>query len=249
MRILLAVESGSRAWGFESPNSDYDVRFIYMREPQWYQAVDLEERRDVIEYKIVDHIDLNGWDIRKSLRLFWKSNPAFVEWIQSPITYLEPSKFKEAALAALPAIYAPVKGIYHYRSMAKTNYRGYLQAPVVPLKKYFYVLRPLLAVRWLVRTGNAAPIEFEKLLTMLDQEPEVLKAVRELLYQKMNSPELGQAPRVALINEFIEAELDLPPAESPKKSEVPEVVGRLNSIFHDALAEYEDHRSLRALPK
>jgi predicted nucleotidyltransferase len=246
VRILLAVESGSRAWGFASPNSDYDVRFIYMREPSWYQAVDLEERRDVIEYKIVDDIDLNGWDIRKALRLFWKSNPAFVEWIQSPIIYLEPSRFKESALSALSAVYAPIKGIYHYRSMAKTNYRGYLQAPIVPLKKYFYVLRPLLAVRWLMQADGAAPIEFEKLLTMLDQEPEVLKAVHELLHQKRNSPELGKAPRVSLLNEFIEAELNLPPAEAPKKSGAPEVIGKLNSIFHHALAEYEANKPIHA---
>ena len=79
VRILFAIESGSRAWGFASPNSDYDVRFVYIHEPQWYQAVDLEERRDVIEYPILDEIDLNGWDVRKALRLFWKSNPAFIE--------------------------------------------------------------------------------------------------------------------------------------------------------------------------
>ena len=153
VRILFAIESGSRAWGFASPNSDYDVRFIYMREPQWYQAVDLEERRDVIEYEITDDIDLNGWDARKSLRLYWKSNPGFVEWIQSPITYLERGEFRENALRILPSIYAPEKGIYHYRSMAKTNYRGYLQETIVPLKKYFYVLRPLLAARWVAKTA------------------------------------------------------------------------------------------------
>lgn len=129
VRVLFAIESGSRAWGFASPNSDYDVRFVYGREPSWYQAVDLEERRDVIEYPIVDDIDINGWDVRKALRLFWKSNPAFVEWIQSPITYLDQSVLRAGALRILPSIYAPAKGIYHYRSMAKTNYRGYLREP------------------------------------------------------------------------------------------------------------------------
>lgn len=79
VRILMAIESGSRAWGFASPNSDYDIRFIYVHEKDWYVAVDFEEKRDVIEYPIVDEIDLNGWDIRKALRLFWKSNPTFVE--------------------------------------------------------------------------------------------------------------------------------------------------------------------------
>ena len=238
VRILFAIESGSRAWGFASQNSDYDVRFIYMREPQWYQAVDLEERRDVIEYPIVDDIDLNGWDVRKALRLYWKSNPAFVEWLQSPITYLEQSTFRADALNVLPAIYSPVKGIYHYRSMAKTNYRGYLCGPTVRLKKYFYVLRPLLAARWLANTGGAAPIEFEKLLTLLHGEPIVLTEVLKLLEQKRNAPELGLAPAVPALNAFIEAELSEEQFDAPKKSHSPEVVGLLNTLFHNALREY-----------
>lgn len=238
VRILFAIESGSRAWGFASPNSDFDVRFIYMRDPQWYQAVDLEERRDVIEYPIVDDIDLNGWDVRKALRLYWKSNPAFVEWILSPITYLERSSFRAEALSVLPSIYGPEKGIYHYRSMAKTNYRGYLREPMVRLKKYFYVLRPLLAARWVTQTGAAAPIEFEKLLTLLSGEPAVLAAVQALLDLKRNTPELGLAPAVPILNTFIEAELEGAPVDVPKKTHAPEVVGQLNQLFHNVLREY-----------
>ncbi len=113
VRILLAVESGSRAWGFASPNSDYDVRFIYAHPPAWYQAVDLEEKRDVIEYPIVDDIDLNGWDVRKALRLLWKSNPAFVEWAQSPIRYIVRGGFADAARALLPQVYSIESGMYH----------------------------------------------------------------------------------------------------------------------------------------
>lgn len=245
IRILFAIESGSRAWGFASPNSDYDVRFIYMREPQWYQAVDLEERRDVVEYPIVDDIDLNGWDVRKALRLFWKSNPAFVEWIQSPITYIDRSLFREAALALLPEIYSPEKGIHHYRSMARTNYRGYLRQPVVRLKKYFYVLRPLLAARWIANTGSAPPIEFEKLLTLIEQEPAVLAEVHKLLEQKRGAPELGLAPAVPPLNAFIEAQLEGAPVEAPQKSRSPRVINQLNELFHRVLGEHsannDDH--------
>lgn len=246
VRILFAIESGSRAWGFASPNSDYDVRFIYMRDPHWYQAVDLEERRDVIEYPIVDDIDLNGWDVRKALRLYWKSNPAFVEWIQSPITYMEQSSFRAEALNVLPSVYTPEKGIYHYRSMAKTNYRGYLREPVVRLKKYFYVLRPLLAARWVAQTGGAAPIEFEKLLTLLSGEPTVLAEIHKLLEQKRNTPELGLAPAVPVLNTFIEEQLEGAPVDVPKKSRAPEVVGQLNELFHNALREHVANNSLQA---
>ncbi len=237
--ILFAIESGSRAWGFASPNSDYDVRFIYMHEPEWYQAVDLEERRDVIEYPIVDDIDLNGWDVRKALRLFWKSNPTFVEWLQSPITYMEQSLFRQAALALLPEIYSPEKGIHHYRSMAKTNYRGYLRQPSVPLKKYFYALRPLLAARWIAKTGAAAPIEFEKLLSLIEQEPTVLSEVSALLEKKRSTPELGLAAAVPLLNAFIERELDENILDMPQKSQHQNSVDLLNDLFHRVLEEYK----------
>lgn len=237
VRVLFAVESGSRAWGFASPNSDYDVRFVYVHDPSWYQAVDLEERRDVIEYPIVDDIDINGWDVRKALRLYWKSNPAFVEWIQSPLVYVDKSVFRAGVLNILDSVYAPEKGIYHYRSMAKTNYRGYLREEVVPLKKYFYVLRPLLAARWVHRTGSAAPIEFATLLTLLEGESAVLAAVHRLLALKRNSPELGRAAAVPVLNEFIESELGEEAITVPKKTRSPKVVGELNALFHAVLRE------------
>lgn len=136
--------------------------------------MDLEERRDVIEDGITDDIDLNGWDVRKALRLFWKSNPTFVEWIQSPVKYIESGGFAAGARTLLPDVYSEESGIYHYRSMAKTTYRGYLRGDKVPLKKYFYVLRPLLSVRLIERYGSAAPIEFEKLLHLLEGDGELL---------------------------------------------------------------------------
>jgi predicted nucleotidyltransferase len=85
VRILFAIESGSRAWGFASPDSDFDVRFIYCRRADWYYSVDVEDKRDVIEHPIAEDIDLNGWDLRKALRLLVRSNPTIVEWLQSPI--------------------------------------------------------------------------------------------------------------------------------------------------------------------
>ena len=136
----MAIESGSRAGGFASPNSDYDVRFIYAREKDWYVAVDLEDKRDVIEYPIVDEIDLNGWDVRKVLNLYLKSNPAFVEWIQSSITYINRGEFRNYAQELLPDIYSVEKGIYHYRSMVKTNYRGHLREEMAQLNELFHLV-------------------------------------------------------------------------------------------------------------
>ena len=237
VRILLAIESGSRAWGFASPNSDFDVRFIYARHPDWYLAVDLEERRDVIEYEITDDIDLNGWDIRKALRLFWKSNPAFIEWIQSPITYIESGAFANGARALLSQTYSPESGIYHYRSMAKTNYRGYLRAETVPLKKYFYVLRPLLSVRWIERYGSAAPIEFEKLLHLIEEKKALLSDIQSLLEKKRASPEMGLSVPIASITAFVEEELSRLDSVNPQRTQKPEPLPNLNALFHATLHE------------
>ncbi|TNJ34003.1 nucleotidyltransferase domain-containing protein [Arenimonas terrae] len=236
VRVLLAVESGSRAWGFASPDSDYDARFIYVHRRDWYLAVGLEEQRDVIEYPIVDEVDINGWDLRKALRLFWKSNPAFVEWIQSPILYQQRGSFANEARSLLPQVYSCERGIYHYRSMAKTNYRGYLRADRVPLKKYFYVLRPLLAVRWLERHGEAAPIEFHRLLEMLDDSP-LLADIQELLDRKRVQPEMGLAPPIPRINAFVEAELERLEALVAPAWRPVDVVPTLDAVFRKLLAE------------
>jgi predicted nucleotidyltransferase len=236
VRVLLAVESGSRAWGFESPNSDYDARFIYANRPDWYLSVNLEDKRDVIEYPIVDDIDLNGWDVRKALRLFARSNPAFVEWIQSPIIYMESGNFAASVRSLLPSVYSCASGVHHYRSMAKTNYRGYLKADLVPLKKYFYVLRPLLSVRWLERYGKPAPIEFEKLLHLIDGEQDLLTDINSLLGRKRVAPEMGLEPPVASIHAFIEQELErLERAQVEASSTA--AMESLNEVFRAAVRE------------
>lgn len=236
VRILMAIESGSRAWGFASPNSDYDVRFIYARERDWYLAVDLEDRRDVIEYPIVDEIDLNGWDVRKALKLFWKSNPAFVEWIQSPMTYITCGNFRDQSLKLLPSIYSVEKGIYHYRSMARSNYRSYLREESVPLKKYFYALRPLLAIQWLEQYGSAPPIEFHKVLTLV-KDNQLLDTIHALLETKRASREKALAPAIPVLNEFIESELDRLEGISLPRSSRKIEMDRLNELFHSVLSE------------
>lgn len=237
VKVLLAVESGSRAWGFASPNSDYDARFIYVNKPEWYLSVGLEEQRDVIEYPIIDDMDINGWDLRKALRLFWKSNPGFVEWVQSTIIYGRSGSFHERAKALLPQVYSVESGIYHYRSMAKTNFRGYLQSPEVPLKKYFYVLRPLLSVRWLERFDKPAPIEFDTLRQVIDGEPELHRAIDDLLAIKRASPEMGLSPQIMPIQKFIERELHRLEAIKPTRSGRKEVEPLLSELFRSVLKE------------
>ena len=146
IKILYAVESGSRGWGFESTDSDYDVRFIYIHMPEWYLSI--QDRRDVIEIPIDNLLDINGWDIRKTLILYNKSNPTLLEWLSSPIIYMEHG-FLIKKLKELVNYYFSSKScIYHYLHMARGNYREYLKGDVVKIKKYFYVLRPIMACMW-----------------------------------------------------------------------------------------------------
>lgn len=236
-KVLLAVESGSRAWGFASPNSDYDARFIYANPPDWYLSVGLEEKRDVIEYPIVDEMDINGWDLRKALRLFARSNPGFVEWIQSPIVYEHAGTFHARARELLPQVYSIESGIYHYRSMAKTNYRGYLQNEQVPLKKYFYVLRPLLSVRWLEHYQTPAPIEFQRLLEFVAEEDGLGAAIDDLLAVKRESPEMGLSPQIAPIQRFIERELDRLEQVQPVRNDKAHAEPLLSDLFRAVLKE------------
>lgn len=236
VKVIYAIESGSRAWGFESPNSDFDVRFIYAHPKDWYVAVDLEQKRDVIEYEIVDEIDINGWDVRKALQLFWKSNPAFIEWLHSPIKYVDDCHFAERARALINDVYSPEKGIYHYRSMAKTNYRGYLRESTVPIKKYFYVLRPLLSIQWLEKFGTPAPIEFDKLRALVAPGTELDVEIAKLLDRKKRSMEKEVAPAIPLLNQFIEDELSR--LENFRHTADPSRRGmdELNALFHTVIS-------------
>src|SRR5262245_54784292 len=161
VRILLAVESGSRAWGFASPDSDYDVRFIYACPRDWYLSV--FETRDVIEEMLPDQLDVSGWDLRKTLRLFSKCNLALNEWLGSPIVYSEVPAFHARLASLIPDYFNPIAAIYHYRSMADRALAENLLDGQIRVKALFYVLRPLLACRWIERTQAQPPTEFAKL--------------------------------------------------------------------------------------
>lgn len=124
VRVGYAVESGSRAWGFASVDSDYDVRFLYVRKPEWYFSVNVERRRDVIELPIDGDLDINGWDLRKACQLLRKSNPPLLEWLHSPIVYRDRFGLAQKLRDLLPLFFSAKACSYHYLSMAKNNYRS-----------------------------------------------------------------------------------------------------------------------------
>jgi predicted nucleotidyltransferase len=206
MRVLLAVESGSRAWGFASPNSDWDVRFIYLPRLPWYLRINAP--RDVIELPISGDLDINGWELRKALGLMQKCNPTLLEWLDSPLVYRQDEAVMTRFRALAREFFVPAACWHHYHSMAKGNYREYLQGAAVKLKKYLYVLRPLLACRWIEQGSGPAPMLFQVLVDELVRDAEVRAAIDLLLEQKRGADELADAPRVPALNYFIEVELD-----------------------------------------
>ena len=152
-------------------------------------------------------IDLAGWDLRKALRLFRKSNPPLLEWLRSPLNYREQYTTADGLRTLSEGFFSPVSVMHHYLSMGKRNHAHYLQNEEVRLKKYLYVLRPLMACDWIGATGTMAPMEFHRLLDHLMPDGPVRGAVDQLLRDKMSGGELGRGPRVAALHDWIEDRL------------------------------------------
>lgn len=203
VQILLAVESGSRAWGFASPDSDYDVRFIYVRPKEDY--LKLEKSRDVIELPINDLLDINGWDLQKALRLLYKSNPTLFEWFSSPIVY-QNTRFAEEFKITMRKFFSAKRSMYHYLSMAEKNSRRFLQGETVQTKKYFYVLRPVLACKWILEKGTPPPMLFTE-LAEAELPKHITSEVESLLDLKINSPEIKTIPGVESIHRYLDHEM------------------------------------------
>ena len=204
VRILLAVESGSRAWGFASSDSDYDVRFIYVRPREDYLR--LEKTRDVIELPIEGELDIKGWDLNKTLRLLRASNPTLFEWFSSPIVYRETAIASEFR-SFMQQYFSPKRGLSHYLSMASSNYCEYLKGDTVKAKKYFYVLRPVLACRWILDKGTPPPMLFSELMEA-EFDPVLLPDMNRLLNLKMNAPEIKTIPKIESINRYLDSSIE-----------------------------------------
>ena len=236
VRILHAVESGSRAWGFASPDSDYDVRFIYVRDVSHYLKI--EPTRDVIEWQLDETLDINGWDLQKALRLLHKSNPTLFEWASSPIVYKTTPDWARIC-AHFPEYFLSESGLRHYLNMAEGNYREYLKQEMVRIKKYLYVLRPLLACKWILARGTPPPMAFAQLVAA-EAGPALAAEIDKLIAIKVNAPETAQLPRIEPLNRAIEAMLSqiksaieaLPP--KPSKG-----FGALDALFMETVFAVE----------
>lgn len=231
VEIFYACESGSRAWDFASPDSDYDVRFLYRHPRDWYLS--LSEQRDVIETPIEGVYDVNGWDLRKALRLALNGNPVLFEWLSSPIRYLErplAAGFRGAALS----VFDPVKAYRHYLSMARGQRRTYLMGETVRQKKYFYAVRPLLACEHLLVERSPVPMRFFDLVDAVGPPPEVRETLVELLRAKRTASEAAEAQRLPVLDRWIEQSLEALEARAPQ-SVAPADRAPLERFFRSAI--------------
>lgn len=235
IKILLACEKGSRAWGFPSPDSDFDVRVIYKHDKDWYLG--LTEEKDTIEYFLENNeIDISGWDLRKALRLLAKSNPPLLERIQSPIIYKADKEFLTGINSVAKKTYSRIATIHHYLSMAKKAFEEVTNEEEYKLKKFFYALRASVACLWILEKEEIPPIEFGKMLNGLDLPANIKIRIGELIEKKSTISETYRHKGETVLIEFMKASIER--AENESQS-LPASKGKmidLNDFFLKTLA-------------
>lgn len=241
VKILYACESGSRAWGFASTNSDYDVRFVYVPRIDWH--IDLDQPRAVIDRQVPElDLDMSGWALGKTLGLMRKSNPALLEWIGSPLVYCYTLREELAELKSLALNrFKPEAALGHYMSMTHSTYQRFIAGEEeVIYKKYFYCLRPIFAVEWTRKHGTMPPTEYYKLVDDYSPPPALQHALAELMVMKRGGEETRTGPRLVELDRFIESKLaeysKIIPPDTEKPDDDP-----LNDFYRRMVRKY-DHR-------
>ena len=226
VRILFAIESGSRAWGFPSADSDYDVRFVYARPSADYRSV--RDFRDVIETPTLDDpvlgvpLDLNGWDLRKALQLGLRSNPVLREWLVSPVRYIDAAGSAAAMLGLVDRVTDRAAYAYHYDRLARGAWAQIAaEAEEVKIKRYCYALRPALMCRWLSARSDLPPMDMASLSAGLDLDGAVIAAMARLFALKHAADEQDLLPRQPVLDALIAGALAIK-AERPPQADIDE---------------------------
>ena len=207
VKCLYAVESGSRAWGFASPDSDYDIRFIYVRPQIDYLRID--RPRDVIEYMGKDDLDFVGWDATKAIKLIAKSNPSIIEWLNTKDVYYKIESAYRLLQNLSKDYFSSYRLAMHYISLAKSHDVKYIENhEMVAPKKSLYALRALLSVRYVLKHNKPAPVLFADLLPVSGLERALNSAITDLLNIKSQTNEKQSIARVKILDNFIARELD-----------------------------------------
>ena len=247
VRILYACESGSRAWGFASSDSDYDVCFIYVRDEKDYLC--LNEKRDVIEWELNEKFDITGWDLKKALKLAKSSNPSFFEWLKSPIIYKTSSDWVDFINDfSFSHYFNTKKAVFHYLSIANKHIKRYFaeNKTLVNQKKYFYIIRSILCAKFIIYASqnNAQskipPIQIEKLLPFVENE-KVLSIIKNLIEKKNKMPEKLLGKRILELDKWIFETLDFVTSEVQKLNDYfCNDWTRLNNIFFNFVKNFSN---------
>lgn len=205
LRVLYACESGSRGWQFPSPDSDFDVRFIYVRSADFYLSV--AEKQDHLGFPIDDELDIYGWDLKKVLQLTGKSNTTPFEWLQSPIVYREVEGFRSDLWALSQHFFSQRINAHHYLGIGKAAMSTMANNNEISIKKLFYVLRPLLAAKWCLEKKGIAPMTIDPLLELMPQNLQDI--VKDLVIFKTRAVEALAVKINEDLKNWIEMELEL----------------------------------------
>ncbi|AFM05951.1 putative nucleotidyltransferase [Bernardetia litoralis DSM 6794] len=206
IKILYACESGSRAWGFGSPDSDYDVRFFFIHQKEKYLSV--SSPLDSIDRFFDNDVDLSAWEIKKALGLLLKSNATPFEWLQSPILYRKndkTEKFRNEFWELSKKYFSAKTLIFHYLGIAK-GMLSKIENNQISIKKYFYILRPVLAAYYIKTKNEAAPMEFKFLVENLDNQA-IKEAIKNLWKEKLIAKEGDKIEIPAFIHSFIKTQI------------------------------------------
>lgn len=234
VKIILACESGSRAWGFPSNDSDFDVRFIYVNKNDWYLTIG--EKRDVIEIPIDGDLDINGWDLRKFLQLMRKSNSPLLEWLSSPIQYLVWNKAFERLLSLSKVAFMPETSCRHYLSLAAKSIEKLEDSEKVRLKEYMYAIRPILCCEWIVKNIEQPPMHIADLLAEIKIDSQVKDMVMALIEKKKEHSEKFIVERSMIIENYIDKKIVDLQGRIPKNPKKPSL-DVYDDVFRSILAE------------
>lgn len=196
VKVLYAVETASRAWGFASTNSDWDVRFIYVHPLPWY--VSIVQNRDVIEYMSDDRmLDIVGWDLKKALTLMRRGASSLNEWLHTPLTYCCDEAFLNRMLQLENVCFSAKQGMNHYFGFARHMITEKITSQSTTMKSFLYFIRVLLACRWIEEKKTPPPVPFIELMqaTVADE------SIKAELLALTNKKKMGKELDTALIDQ------------------------------------------------
>ncbi|CEN34172.1 nucleotidyltransferase domain-containing protein [Capnocytophaga cynodegmi] len=232
VEVLYVVESGSRAWGFASPDSDFDIRFIYKSKVEHYLS--LWEQPDTIEFMTDENLDGSGWDLKKTLLLLAKSNTPLLEWLYSPVIYFEKPQLIKSLRSLAQKCFSPIACMYHYLGMSK-NFSQVCQQDNVKLKSYLYALRTALAGKWIAEKNSFPPVAFSQLLTIAPAN--IQTKIQEIMNIKASQNESYLHPKEELITNFLIQTLTENSQKANNLSAGEKIHHELNTFFLETLKQ------------